>query len=94
MEHLIKCKIFELGYTASTIEKAVWQKEVPMSREVLKMGWNIGSLLPVYDKVDFTQRQLQQYNIPILGDLMYPRYRNKYWSEYDLVFIKGNRCLF
>lgn len=27
------------------------------------------------------------------GDFMYADCRNKYWNEYELVFIKGNRVI-
>ena len=64
-----------------------------MSRKIIENNWNIGSLLPLYKGVDFTfrTRQPEDYGIEFMDDIMYEKYRNTLWNEYDLVFIKGNR---
>lgn len=59
-----------------------------MSREILKKGGNIGSLLKQYNNVDFTKNIS---NVKLYDDIMYPQYKGILWDEYDLVFIKGNR---
>ena len=88
LQYLIDCEIFSKTNMAATFIDAVNNKEVLMSRKIIERGWNIGSLLPCYKGIDFRSTI---YNIPKLNDLMYVFYRNKYWNEYDLVFIKGNR---
>ena len=56
-------------------------------------NWNIGSLFKYYNNVDFTfnNKNPNEYNIEYYNDIMYPPFRNVLWSDYDLVFIKGNR---
>jgi hypothetical protein len=96
LEYLINCNIFSRNYV-STFRSAIWEKEVLMSRKVIENGWNIGSLLPIYQNIDFTNldssaiEKMNRYYSNHNGDFMYNDYRNKYWNEYQLVFIKGNR---
>jgi hypothetical protein len=93
LEYLIKCEIFNITNYAKTYNEAVWNKEVLMSRKIIENGWNIGSLLSYYKDVDFTftSKRPNQYINPFLNDIMYPKYMNKLWNVYELVFIKGNR---
>jgi hypothetical protein len=64
-----------------------------MSRKIIENNWNIGSLMNYYKNVDFTFRNKKpnEYNINFLDDVMFGKYRNKIWNEFELVFIKGNR---
>ena len=39
---------------ATSFNDAIWCKEVLMSRKIIDNGWNISSLLPLYQNVDFT----------------------------------------
>ena len=93
LEYLIKCEIFSKTNYAMTFQDAIWNKEVLMSRKIIENGWNIGSLLRYYKDVDFRfkHKNPEEYTIPLMDDLMYPYFRNNIWSEYELVFIKGNR---
>lgn len=93
LEYLISCNIFSMTDYASTFHNAIWDKEVLMSRKIIENGWNIGSLLPIYNNVDFTFRHKkpEDYNITFYNDIMFSMYRNILWNEYQLVFIKGNR---
>jgi hypothetical protein len=95
LQHLIDTEIFSLTNIASTFHDAIWGKEVPMSRKIIERGWNIASLLPCYKNVDFTIKNHSNYNRALCNyyydDIMYEKYRNVLWNEYDLVFIKGNR---
>jgi len=88
LQYLINCEIFSLTNQASSLQDAVWNKEVLMSRKIIENEWNIGSLLPYYKGVDFTK---SDFDKPWLDDIMYPSFRHTLWSEYELVFIKGNR---
>ena len=89
LQYLINCEIFSITNYAKTMHDAIWQKEVLMSREIIKNKWNIGSLFQYYKNVDFTC--VEKYNIQFLTDIMYPCFINTLWNKYELVFIKGNR---
>ena len=94
LKYLIKCNIFSITNYANTFNKAIWNKEVLMSRKIIDHGWNIASLLTLYKDVDFTfkNKKPEQYNITFLNDIMYNSlYRNVIWNEYQLVFVKGNK---
>jgi hypothetical protein len=89
LEYLIKCGIFSKEYI-NIRRDVINKKEILMSRKIIENNWNIGSLLPIYKNVDF--RNIDQCkSLKKLGDIMLIIYRNTYWNEYDLVFIKGNR---
>jgi hypothetical protein len=88
LEYLIGCGIFSTTNYAERYIDAIQQKEILMSEKIIKNGWNIGCLMEYYKGVDFTKTP----NIPLLGDMMFLKYRGKIWKdEYELVFIKGNR---
>jgi hypothetical protein len=95
LEYLIDEEIFTMRKYSKSLIDAVLSKEILMSRKILDKGWNISSLLPLYKGVNFANKTM--YNITnddstlSYGDLMYEQYRGKLWTEYDLVFIKGNR---
>jgi len=91
LDYLIQCEIFSLNYVR-TFNDAI-HKEISMSKKIIERGWNIGSLLSYYHGVDFCfkAKKTTDYKIEFLGDIMYQKYKDKLWCEYDLVFIKGNR---
>lgn len=93
LKYLINCEIFSMINYAKTFGDAIWDKEVLMSRQIIKNNWNIGSLLPHYKNVDFTfiYKKPEEYSIDFLDDIMYLHYKNSLWNIYDIVFIKGNR---
>ena len=93
LEFLIQKGIFTMNSYCKTLIEVVNTKEIQMSRHIIENGWNIGCLNKYYDNVDFTfkTKQPQDYSLPFLDDIMYPRYKNKLWIEEGLVFIKGNR---
>ena len=88
LQYLIDCEIFSLTHHAPTFKEAILNKEILMSRKVIENKWNIGSLLPYYKGVDFTN---PTFDKPWLDDVMFAQFRHTLWSEYELVFIKGNR---
>lgn len=94
LEYLIRCDIFSINNYVPSYVHAI-QKEVLMSRKIIENGWNIGSFLPAYRDVDFTFRNMiptrEKTPMLFMHDLMHPEYRNVYWTERQLVFIKGNR---
>lgn len=93
LKYLIKCSIFSMTNYAKTFESAIHDKEILMSRKIIKNNWNIGSLLKYYENIDFTfnSKKRHEYKITFLDDIMYSKYKNKLWNEYEVVFIKGNR---
>ena len=93
LQYLIDCEIFSKTNYATTFKNAIHDKEILMSRKIIDNGWNIGSLFSYYNQVDFTfkDKSPDDYNIVFLDDVMYPQFRNMYWNEHELVFIKGNR---
>jgi len=94
LEYLIQQQIFSLTNYAKTFGEAICYKEILMSKKIIENKWNIGSLLEYYKDIDFTfsEKKPEEYNIDFLDDIMFPQYRNKMWNDYQLVFIKGNRC--
>jgi len=93
LKYLIKCEIFSINNFSKTFNDAINSKEILMSRKIIENNWNIGSLMKYYKDVDFTFRNKKpkDYNISFLDDVMYPKFKNFFWNEYGLVFIKGNR---
>jgi len=93
LKYLIKCSIFSMTNYAKTFESAIHDKEILMSRKIIKNNWNIGSLFKYYENIDFTfnSKKKHEYKITFFDDIMYPNYKNKLWNEYEVVFIKGNR---
>jgi hypothetical protein len=93
LQYLIDCEIFSMTNYAKTFHEAIMEKEIQMSRKIIKNKWNIGSLLPYYKNVDFTfsTKSPKEYNIRFLDDIMHNQFRYSLWNEYQLVFIKGNR---
>ena len=93
LQFLIDCEIFSMTNYTETFDDAVNKKEILMSRKVIENNWNIGSLMPCYNYVDFTfkYKKPEEYNVHFQNDIMYPCYRNNLWNDYELVFIKGNR---
>lgn len=112
LDYLIKEKIFENEfnddgtisneiinkYKYMSLRDAVINKEILMSRKIIKNGWNIGSLLKMYIDVDFrfknkTKNEYEKNSIKFYGDIMLPYYKDKLWNIYDVVFFKGNRII-
>lgn len=91
LEYLIQCGVFSLTNHASSFHDNIWNKQVFMSRKIIENGWNIGSLLPHYKNVDFTAKDFSYYQMEFLGDVLQKEFKNVYWDEYHLVFLKGNR---
>jgi hypothetical protein len=94
LKYLIDCEIFSLNNYSKTFIDAVWNKEVLMSRKIIENNWNIGSLMTLYKNIDFTFRNKKpnECNIIFFDDLMHKKFRNILWNDYEIVFIKGNRC--
>jgi hypothetical protein len=93
LEYLINCDIFSTSNYALTFHDAIHSKEILMSRKIIENNWNIGSLFQGYKGVDFTfkNKTPEEYYITFVNDVMYPQFRNVFWTDNELVFIKGNR---
>jgi len=94
LEYLIEQQIFSMSLYEKTFLDTIRFREIEMSRKILQNKWNIGSLFSYYKDVDFTfsEKKPEEYNIEFLDDIMYPPFRNHLWNDYEVVFIKGNRC--
>ena len=95
LEYLISEGIFSNTKYVKSFKEAIDQKEILMSRKVIERGWNIGSLFPLYEGVDFTFRtkKPENYNIKFQDDIMMGHYFGSLWTDQQLVFVKGNRDL-
>ena len=93
LKYLIKCDIFSISNYVSTFHDAIHNKEILMSRKIIENNWNIGSLFQGYKGVDFTfkNKTPEESYITFVNDIMFPQFRNVLWTDYELVFIKGNR---
>jgi hypothetical protein len=93
LQYLIDEGIFSNTKYVKTFNDAIKEKEILMSRKIIDKGWNIGSLFPLYNGVDFRfkTKAPENYNIKFQDDVMYNKYFGYLWTEYDLVFLKGNR---
>ena len=93
LQYLINYRIFSKTNYANTFGDAIFGKEVAMSRLILQNNWNIGSLYKDFKDIDFTfcNKRPEEYTFQHINDVMYPKFRNVLWNEYDLVFVKGNR---
>ena len=94
LEYLIECEIFSKTNHSSSFDKTIENKEVGMSRKIIENGWNIGCLMIRYKDVDFRfiYKDVEDYNLEFLGDIMFPEHINKVFIPEELVFINGNRC--
>lgn len=88
---LIQQKIFSKKNYVNTLIDAINNKEILMSRKIIENGWNIGSLLKLYNGVDFRFINNNNNNIKWYDDVLYLKYYGKLWMPYQLIFIKGNR---
>lgn len=93
---LMSRTIFSTNHYAATMQHAIDDKEIAMSRVIIKNGGNIGCLMKYYNGVDFTfrRRPVQSYVRPFLDDIMYSAYLGSLWNVFEVVFVKGNRISF
>lgn len=93
LDLLIEKGIFSRQYEKTHID-AINNREVPMSREIIKNGWNIGSLMVHYNNVDFRfkDKQPSDYKIEFFNDVVYDNhYFNSNLHPYEVIFVKDNR---
>jgi hypothetical protein len=93
VEYLMECEIFNANTHLTGFRDTIEQKEILMSRKIIDNGWNIGCLMKYYDGVDFKfkHKQPHEYARPFIGDIMFDNYYGKFWNEFEIVFVKGNR---
>lgn len=93
LDTLIESGIFSLTEFAPSKNHAVYDREVRMSREILKAGWNIASMT-YYHGVDFRFRETypEDYSIKFLGDTTFPKaFFGETHHPYECIFMKANR---
>tara|TARA_B100000795_G_scaffold269298_1_gene258264 strand:+ start:14173 stop:14865 length:693 start_codon:yes stop_codon:yes gene_type:complete len=90
LEFLIEKNVFTITDYLESAQKAQ-DNEINMSKVIIKNGWNIGCLLKCYKDFDFTFKNKPIKDYKLYGDIMFQKYRNILWNEYDIIFIKSNR---
>jgi hypothetical protein len=91
LDFLIKHQIFSKTNYSKTLNDAIINKEILMSRKIIENGWNIGSLLKIYNGVNFRNVNAYINRIKFFDDVMYAKFYEKLWRPSQLIFIKGNR---
>lgn len=91
LEFLIKQEIFSKTNYSKTFNDAIINKEILMSRKIIENGWNIGSLLKIYNGVNFINVNAYINRIKFYDDIMYGIFNGNLWIPSELIFIKGNR---
>lgn len=93
LEFLIEKEIFSLTNMPNDFQRIIQEKEIRMSRLIIENGGNIDALNNYYKGIDFRfkDKNPEDYNIKYHDDFMYPKYKNIFWNEYEVVFYKGNR---
>ena len=90
LDFLITKEIFSTSNVISKWKDVVFNKEIRMSQEIIKNGWNIGCLLKNYKNIDFRfpDKNPQKYNIDYLNNPTTYKYFNEYLHPYEVIFIK------
>ena len=89
VKYLRECQIFSVDNLTENKSDTISQKEIEMSRCIIRKGWNIGCLHKYYRGTNFID--LSKNTIQYLGDMMTLSCRNQFWTPEELIFIKGNR---
>ena len=94
LEFLIAEDIFSISNYASTMNEAIYLKEIRMSSLIINNGWNIGCLMKYYNGIDF-RLPPNQRGCNLLNDMVYNRsFETKFFKAFEeIVFIKGNRLI-
>ena len=90
---LINKGIFSKIYEKNLVD-TVNHREIGMSREIIRNGWNIGSLMIYYDNIDFRfkDKQPSEYNITFLRNCgVNNGYFDSNLHPYEVIFVKANR---
>jgi hypothetical protein len=70
----------------------VYDKEVNLSQEAIKKGWNINCILPEYKNLDYRTLKHDINPFSAGGDVCFENaYFGKTLDKYDVIFIKTNR---
>ena len=90
LDFLINKNVFTITNYLKSGQKAQ-DNEIMMSEVLIRNDWNIGCLLKCYKDIDFTFKDKPKEDYELHGDIMFFKYRNILWNEYETVFIKSNR---
>jgi hypothetical protein len=82
------CGIFSTTEYETTFKGAIFNREIPMTTAILRMGWNLGCVLRDYQGVDW---RLSPLTVGCLEDVTFSNGRGWRWTDEEVVFIKGNR---
>lgn len=90
--HLREIGFYDIDRKLSKLEVIV-HYEVRLSREIIKKGWNIGPILPVYDEIDYRKASYKFDNFSSrAGDMLFGgSFFGRSLSPTEVLFIKVNR---
>jgi len=94
LNHLVCIGFYEID-EKMTKRDVILRYEIRLSREIIKKGWNISSILPLSGDMDYRNSGYSDINFSSKnGDYLY---KNKFFERtltpYELIFIKTNRNL-
>jgi hypothetical protein len=90
VRYLISRGIFSQVYT-QTMYRTIVDKEIKMSREIIKAGWNIGCLMKYFEGIDWRDPNSTK-TVNIIGNVCSTdKYLGQNIHPYEVIFIKNNR---
>lgn len=96
LEFLITVGIFSMTHEKDFFNVVV-NREIRMSREIIKHGWNIGCLLTIYKGVDFRfiDKKPSDYPIKFMKDVAQEAgtYLGSHINPFEVIFVKGNHSI-
>ena len=90
LQVLIDSGIFSTTAYVTSKHQAIHSREVRMSQEILRAGWNIASMMQRYEGVDF--RDPARSTVRDVGDIHFADWLPRYVSSpTEIVFVKVSR---
>jgi hypothetical protein len=92
MQHLISIGFYDVKRELSKKE-VIASYELRMSHEIIKKGWNISTILPVYNTIDYRDIAITDNNFSsVKGDVLYKgSFFGRTLSPIEAMFVKVNR---
>jgi hypothetical protein len=76
-------------------DEIILEYELKLSQLLKERGWNLKSLLPEYNQIDFRKKHFDVNPTSFYGDLLFKsRYFGRTVHPYEVIFIKTNRDLY
>lgn len=92
MDHLVKIGFYDIAETLPK-DDVILLYELRLSREIIRNGWNLGSILPVYGNIDYRSPACDAGNFSSNGgDVLYDGgFFGRTLSPVEAMFVKVNR---